>query len=121
MAAPVKLAPAARAPTIATSPETLTAAPTSFRSRIGYLPEEPPLYKEMTVTEYLRFLGGLRGMSSSAISARLPDVVRVCQLSGREHQVIAELTETVVMRTAATVIDQRGEQDRVELVIGTVQ
>lgn len=70
----------------------VTQAPTSFRSRIGYLPEEPPLYKEMTVTEYLRFLGGLRGMSSSAISARLPDVVRICQLTGREDQVIAELS-----------------------------
>ena len=49
----------------------VSTAPTSFRARIGYLPEEPPLYKEMTVTEYLRFLGGLRGMASAQITARL--------------------------------------------------
>ena len=67
-------------------------APTSFRSQIGYLPEEPPLYKEMTVTEYLRFLGGLRGMSSAQITARLPGVISLCQLSGQEHRVIGELS-----------------------------
>lgn len=70
----------------------VSTAPTSFRSRIGYLPEEPPLYKEMTVTEYLRFLGGLRGMSSSAIKARLPGVISLCQLSGQENRVINELS-----------------------------
>lgn len=70
----------------------VSTAPTSFRARIGYLPEEPPLYKEMTVTEYLRFLGGLRGMSSSAIKARLPGVITLCQLSGQEHRVINELS-----------------------------
>ena len=70
----------------------VSTAPTSFRARIGYLPEEPPLYTEMTVTEYLRFLGGLRGMSSSAIKARLPGVITLCQLSGQEHRVINELS-----------------------------
>jgi ABC-2 type transport system ATP-binding protein len=70
----------------------VSTAPTSFRARIGYLPEEPPLYKEMTVTEYLRFLGGLRGMSSAQIKARMPGVIKLCQLSGQENRVIGELS-----------------------------
>ena len=32
-------------------------APESFRSRIGYLPETPPLYPEMTVTGFLTYIG----------------------------------------------------------------
>ncbi|MEL6345711.1 MAG: ABC transporter ATP-binding protein, partial [Myxococcota bacterium] len=70
----------------------VTQAPVSFRSRIGYLPEEPPLYKEMTVTEFLTFLGRLRGMSRTQLASRMPHVIKTCQLTGREHQVIGELS-----------------------------
>ena len=70
----------------------VTRAPVSFRSRIGYLPEEPPLYKEMTVSEFLTFLGQLRGMSAAQLRARLPVVIERCQLSGQEDRVIAELS-----------------------------
>jgi len=70
----------------------VTQAPVSFRARIGYLPEEPPLYKEMTVTEFLSFLGQLRGMSASALRDRLPKVIATCQLSGMEKRVIGELS-----------------------------
>ena len=31
------------------------------KRRIGYLPETPPVYQELTVDEYLRFVGRLRG------------------------------------------------------------
>ena len=70
----------------------VTQAPVSFRSRIGYLPEEPPLYREMTVSEFLTFLGQLRGMSAAALRARLPQVIQKCQLSGQEQRVIGELS-----------------------------
>lgn len=70
----------------------VTDAPVSFRARIGYLPEEPPLYKEMTVTEFLTFLGQLRGMSAAALRQRLPTVIQTCQLEGVEHRVIGELS-----------------------------
>ena len=70
----------------------VTTAPVSFRSRIGYLPEEPPLYMEMTVTEFLAFLGRLRGMTKGTLSKRLPQVIKTCQLSGMENRVIGELS-----------------------------
>lgn len=70
----------------------VTEAPVSFRARIGYLPDEPPVYKEMTVEGYLRFVGSLRGMSAADLDARLPDVLRKTQLFGYERRVIGELS-----------------------------
>lgn len=63
-----------------------------FRKRIGFLPETPPLYLEMSVTDFLRHVGMLRGMSRSAVDARIPSVVKLCQLDGQEHRLIAELS-----------------------------
>jgi ABC-2 type transport system ATP-binding protein len=48
--------------------------PLEVRRRIGYLPENPPLYPEMTVASYLRFVAKLKGVSSSSVEA---DVKRV--------------------------------------------
>jgi len=64
----------------------------SFRRRIGYLPETPPLHDEMTVTEFLTFTGSLRGMGSADLKRRIPEVVVQCQLGGQEGRVIGELS-----------------------------
>lgn len=70
----------------------LADAPASLREKIGFLPEDPPLYLEMTVTEFLQYLGGLRGMSGSDLNARIPEVLRLCQLEEQERRVISELS-----------------------------
>jgi len=70
----------------------MATAPVSFRSQIGFLPEDPPLHTEMTVTEFLTYLGGIRGMSGRDIAARLPVVIAACQLKGQEDRLIAELS-----------------------------
>lgn len=70
----------------------LTAAPVSFRARIGYLPDDPPLYREMTVEGYLRYVGSLRGMSGAQLDARLPSVYQKTELGAVRHRVIAELS-----------------------------
>jgi ABC-2 type transport system ATP-binding protein len=61
-------------------------------SRIGFLPEDPPLYLEMTVTAFLRHIGRIKGMSPAALDTRVPDVLRLVDLVGREHQVIGTLS-----------------------------
>lgn len=38
----------------------ITTHPEEVKKRIGYLPEQPPLYKDMTVTEYLSFVSDLK-------------------------------------------------------------
>ena len=70
----------------------LVSAGASFRARIGYLPEEPPLYREMTVREFVRYCGELRGMPSATVEARLPEVLRVAQLAHVADRVIGELS-----------------------------
>jgi ABC-2 type transport system ATP-binding protein len=64
----------------------------AVRGRIGYLPEDPPLYTEMTVTAFLRHIGRIKGMSSADLDRRIPEVVRLADLGGREHQVIDTLS-----------------------------
>ena len=54
----------------------------AVRSMIGYLPETTPLYAEMTVTDYLKFIARLRGMTVEAERSRLPYVSAVCGLEG---------------------------------------
>ena len=63
-----------------------------FRKQIGYLPEEPPLYREMTVRDYLYFLGGLRGMTKTQLNARVPALMQLCQIADRSRWVIETLS-----------------------------
>src|SRR3954471_20130494 len=48
--------------------------PHDVRGRIGYLPDTPPLYPEMTVRAYLTFAARLRGMARAAAERRVPEV-----------------------------------------------
>src|SRR5262245_8451258 len=41
--------------------------PLDVRRRIGYLPENPPLYPEMTVSGYLRFVAKIKGVPKNAL------------------------------------------------------
>ena len=70
----------------------MSESPTGVRARIGFLPEDPPLYTEMTVSDSLRFVGGLRGMTDTAIEARLPSVLARTNLDDVANRVIGELS-----------------------------
>ncbi|MSP54056.1 MAG: ABC transporter ATP-binding protein [Myxococcales bacterium] len=70
----------------------LVNAGAEFRARIGYLPEDPPLYKEMTVREFVSYCGQLKGMKARDVEARLDGVLALAQLTARQHQVIGELS-----------------------------
>lgn len=70
----------------------MSESPTGVRSRIGFLPEDPPLYQEMTVRDCLRFVGGLRGMSPSSLEDRLGDVLSRTNLDEVADRVISELS-----------------------------
>ena len=70
----------------------LLAEPELLRSRIGFLPEKPPLYDEMTVHEYLAYLGRLRGMTKGAVEERLPEVLERTALTDKQGEVIGTLS-----------------------------
>src|SRR5438309_4600162 len=48
--------------------------PMEVKKRIGYLPETPPVYPEMEVQEYLRFVAGLKGIPSADAGRRVDEV-----------------------------------------------
>ena len=48
--------------------------------KLGYLPENGPLYPEMTPLELLRFFGEARGMAESRLNRRIEDVTAQCHL-----------------------------------------
>jgi ABC-2 type transport system ATP-binding protein len=56
------------------------AEPHEVRKRIGFLPENPPLYTEMSVTDYLVFAGELRGMTKAEVKKRMTDVLEITAL-----------------------------------------
>ncbi|MBI2867683.1 MAG: ATP-binding cassette domain-containing protein [Chloroflexi bacterium] len=63
------------------------------RRHIGYLPETVPLYTEMTVREYLTYMGALRGMGGARLKSRLDDVVGICRLEDYVDSHIAKLSK----------------------------
>ena len=63
------------------------------RRRVGYLPETVPLYTEMTVTNYLKYMGTLRGMTPGHIKGRINDVISVCRLGDYRKTQIGKLSK----------------------------
>ena len=67
--------------------------PQEVKKRIGYLPETPPLYPEMEVTEYLTFVGQLKGISSADIKNRADEVIGRCALGDVRSKLIGKLSK----------------------------
>jgi ABC-2 type transport system ATP-binding protein len=68
-------------------------APMEVKRRIGYLPETPPLYPEMEVIEYLRFVGQLKGIAKSELKGRVNEVVERCALGDVRLRLIGKLSK----------------------------
>jgi ABC-2 type transport system ATP-binding protein len=63
------------------------------RSRIGYLPENVPLYPEMRVSEYLSYRASLKGVRSRRISEKVEDALELCNLRSVTRQLIGTLSK----------------------------
>ncbi len=64
-----------------------------IKQRIGYLPENNPLYSEMPVIEYLRFCAEIQGVAKENISQRLHEMIDKCGLDREKHKKISELSK----------------------------
>jgi len=62
------------------------------RRAIGYLPETSSLYRDMRVTQFLRFCAGLRGMGRQETRERIDYVLEICGLSHRAESIIGTLS-----------------------------
>lgn len=67
--------------------------PRKAKRYIGYLPENPPLYKELTVDEYLRFAARLHNVDLSRIDFVLTEVKQRCGLSDIGRRLISALSK----------------------------
>jgi len=63
------------------------------RQHIGYLPENVPLYTDMTVKSYLKFQGRLRGLGGKKLASRIDYVVQATHIEDRQHQIIQKLSK----------------------------
>jgi len=63
------------------------------RRRIGYLPETPPLYSDMRVESYLRFVAKLRGLRRSEVDDAVERVLKICGLADMAHRICGQLSK----------------------------
>ncbi len=74
--------------------------PLQARAQIGYLPETLPLYMDMEVRGYLKFVGKARGLSGAELDRRTKLVVEECGLEPMYRKIIRELSKGYKQRTA---------------------
>lgn len=67
--------------------------PVEVRRRIGYMPENCPLYGEMRVAEYLHFRAGIKGLHGKQRRQRLQYVLERCWLNEVRRQLIGTLSK----------------------------
>lgn len=67
-------------------------SPHEVRARIGYLPDTPPLYPEMTVRAYLLFAAQLRGLTRAEAEQRVPEAIAQTQIGAVADDPIASLS-----------------------------
>ena len=63
------------------------------RHMIGYLPERPPLYDEMTTEEYLRFVCELREVTAKAIPAHVEEILTLCGLQETRGRLLGHMSK----------------------------
>lgn len=66
--------------------------PLEVKRRIGYLPETPPVYQELTVDEYLRFIGRLRGLTGAMLTSGMSRVIERLGLGSVQRRLIGNLS-----------------------------
>jgi len=90
--------------------------PSQAKAHIGYLPETPPLYRELSVNDYLTFAARLRGMKTADVAAALAQTRQRCGLEAVGKKIIGTLSkgyqqrvgiaQAIIHRPAVIVLDE---------------
>lgn len=67
--------------------------PEKIKKKIGYLPENNPLYTEMPIIDYLKFCAQIQGVPKDKISNRIHQMVDLCGLDREKHKNIDQLSK----------------------------
>ena len=71
----------------------LLSQPKQAKTHLGYLPEQPPLYKELTVKEFLIFCAKINQVPSSSIASAVNTAIERCGLSDMTQRLIGNLSK----------------------------
>lgn len=63
------------------------------KKRIGYLPENPPLYMEQTVDDFLRFVAGIKGVPSQDVKSKIDRALSLTSTVDVRHRIIGKLSK----------------------------
>ncbi|MEI9940223.1 MAG: ABC transporter ATP-binding protein [Pseudomonadota bacterium] len=66
--------------------------PDEVRAKVGYLPDRPPLYDDMTVREYLSYAARLRNVPTNHVKKRVADVEELTEIGDVANQLIGSLS-----------------------------
>ncbi len=67
--------------------------PEEIKKKIGYLPENNPLYTDMAIIDYLRFCAEIQGIHHDEVNGRIKEMIDVCGLNLERHKKINELSK----------------------------
>lgn len=67
--------------------------PVGYKKRIGYLPENNPLYPDMFIVDYLDYVAALQGMPVRLRSSRIKEMLEYCGLEKEKHKKNGELSK----------------------------
>ncbi len=73
--------------------------PMEVKRRVGYLPETPPVYPDLTVHEYLRFVGKLKGLRGDKLASDIERVVNKLALAEVVDRLIRNISKGYQQRT----------------------
>ncbi len=62
------------------------------RKRIGYLPETPPLYPDMSISDYLAFVARIKGVEAGDLPKRVAEAMKMTNLTDRKDWLIKKLS-----------------------------
>jgi ABC-2 type transport system ATP-binding protein len=68
------------------------------RRRIGFLPENVPLYSDMTVVRFLRFSGSVKGLTGKGLNRETDRIADICGLSEHKRRLIKHLSKGLKQR-----------------------
>lgn len=71
----------------------IMAEPMEAKKRIGYLPEIPPLYMDMTVLSYLKFVAELKRIPKKERPAEIKRVMKITKITERAQRIISKLSK----------------------------
>ncbi|MBC7533842.1 MAG: ABC transporter ATP-binding protein [Oligoflexus sp.] len=67
--------------------------PIEVKRKIGYLPDEPPLHREMQVGEFLTYAGKLHGLRGDRLTVRVADLIERLELGSNKKRLIGQLSK----------------------------